>query len=85
MVGKGSCDSQTSKFAYINLDTLNSLRIEVHGFKNRGPPLPLSLYPPKQARSEHIWSGQARMWVWSVIVVVVSNITVGTRYAQTAC
>ena len=26
-----------------------------------------------QARSEHIWSGQARMWVWSNIVGVVSQ------------
>ena len=34
-----------------------------------------------QARSKHIWSGQARFWVWSIIVGVVSH----SGYAQTAC
>ena len=43
----------------------------------------------QQAHSEHIWSGQARMWVWSIIVGVVSQmwvwlVIVGMP-AQTAC
>ncbi len=29
-----------------------------------------------QASSKHIWSGQARMWVWSIIVGVVSQMWV---------
>jgi hypothetical protein len=26
---------------------------------------------PSQGRSEYIWSGQARMWVWSIVMGVV--------------
>ncbi len=38
----------------------------------------------EQARSKHIWSGQARIWVWSIIMGVVSQmwvwlVIVGTR------
>ena len=35
--------------------------------------VPLIKPPCSAGRSEHIWSGQARMWVWSIIVGVVSK------------